>query len=222
MTDHTSLPGEAPDSEGPAADPARKVKPPGGPIPDPGEAPASKYALGAGFTLDAAETTFQPVVLGKPKTFARADLSMAIRGVVVNAKTGKQIGDDLYFVTPDAVRASALEGITEGHEAVLVPHVDRDGTPILSVTRMRTRDGVELESYGSAMKLFRRMAETWAKGTWDAGGYRIDEPGRPDRLGDPQWPAALRSIDDWIESAFKGKIVADPDHDVLRRLRGEI
>ena len=106
MTDHTSLPGEAPDSEGPATKPAREVKPPGGPIPDPGEAPASKYALGAGFTLDAAETTFQPVVLGKPKTFARADVSMAIRGVVVNAKTGKQIGDDLYFVTCDAVRAA--------------------------------------------------------------------------------------------------------------------
>jgi hypothetical protein len=120
------------------------------------------------------------------------------------------------------VRAGALEGVTEGYEAVLVPHVDRDGTPILSVTRMRTRDGVELESYGSAMRLFKRMAETWAKGTWVAGGYRIDEPARPDSLGDPQWPSALRSIDDWIESAFKGKIVAEPDHDVLRRLRGEI
>src|SRR3712207_9055346 len=83
---------------------------------------------------------------------------------------------------------------------------------------MRTRDGVELESYGSAMKLFQRMAKTWAKGTWVAGGYRIDEPGRPDRLGDPQWPAALRSIDDWIESALKGKIIAEPDHDVLRQI----
>ena len=68
MTDHTSLTGEAPDSEGPAAEPAREAKPPGEPIPDLGEAPASKYALGAGFTLDAAVTTFQPVVLGKPKT----------------------------------------------------------------------------------------------------------------------------------------------------------
>ncbi len=66
------------------------------------------------------------------------------------------------------------------------------------------------------------MAGTWAKGTWVAGGYQVDKPGRPDRLGEPQRPAALRSIDDWIESAFKGKIVADPDHDVLRRLRGEI
>ncbi len=41
-------------------------------------------------------------------------------------------------------------------------------------------------------------------------------------LGDPRWPEALPSIDDWVESAFRGKIIADPGHDVLRRLRGEI
>jgi hypothetical protein len=153
-----------------------KSGPAGGPIPDPGEAPASRYALAAGFTLDAAVTTFQPVVLDKPKTFARADLSMAIRGVVVNAQKANQVGKDLYFVTPEAARAGALEGVSEGYEALLLPHVDRDGTPYLSVTRMRTRDGVELESYGSAVKVFRRMAETWAKGEWVAGGYRIIEP----------------------------------------------
>ena len=203
--------------------PARKANSaPGEPIRDPGDMPASRYALGPGFTLDAAVTTFQPVVLGKPKTFARADLSRAIPGVVVDATKAKQIGKDLWLVTPDAVQAGALEGVTEGYEAVLVPHVDRDGTPFLSVTRMRTRDGVELESYISATKLFRRKDQTWTKGTWVAGGYRSDDPPRPEMLGDPHWPEALPSIDDWVESAFKEKIIADPGHDVLRRLRGEI
>jgi hypothetical protein len=41
-----------------------------------------------------------------------------------------------------------------------------------------------------------------------------------DALGEPRWTA--RSLDELLALAFKDHIIGDPDHPVLRALRGEV
>ena len=51
------------------------------------------------------------------------------------------------------------------------------------------------------------------------GAYRIDVA--MGAFPDPVWPSGL-TFQDLLKIAFKGKMIEDLDHPVLRRLRGEI
>jgi hypothetical protein len=50
-----------------------------------------------------------------------------------------------------------------------------------------------------------------------AGMYDVHEATAD--LPEPEWPAA--PFQELIKLAFKDKLIADPDHPVLRQLRGE-
>jgi hypothetical protein len=64
--------------------------------------------------------------------------------------------------------------------------------------------------------------KTWAKVTPNMGNkcYEYSEPVA--KLSEPEWPPDLTSIRDVLKLAFKGLVIDSPDHEILKRLRGEI
>jgi hypothetical protein len=86
---------------------------------------------------------------------------------------------------------------------------------------------VVLPSYEEAMKVLEGyddkpgLKDEWGRIVWQSSGYILDNPPRPERLGEPKWPSNLKTFDDWLEAACPGKIIRDFDHKVLARLRGE-
>jgi hypothetical protein len=193
------------------------------PIPDPDvEGSGSKYAARGTFGLGAAVRAYTPVTLGKSKTFMRANLTLAAEVTLVDAAKSNSTGKDLYLLLPEALDLGATDGIATCYNALVVPIVDRDGQAFLWDIRRATRDGVQLGSYDSATDILPALVEKWGRVQWTGDGYSRDEPYNPAVLGDPKWPANLRTFDDWVEAAFRGKIIAAPDHKVLQHLRGEI
>jgi hypothetical protein len=194
-----------------------------GPIPDPDvEGTGSKYAVRGTFGSGAAIRTHTPVVLGKSKTFMRVNLALAAEVVLVDAAKANATGKDLYILLPQALDQAATDGIATCYTALLVPAVDRDGQAYIWDIRTMTRDGVMLASYESAIGILPGLVDEWGRIQWTGSGYTVDRPYNPATLGEPKWPANLRTFDDWVEAAFRGRIISARDHQVLQHLRGEI
>jgi hypothetical protein len=205
------------------ATPTEPNKGNGAAIPDPAVAgTGSKYASRGTFGIGPAVRIYTPVTLGKSRTFMRANLKLALEATVVDAAKANATGKDLYLVLPDALDSGALDGIATCYEALMVPLVDRDGLAFLWDIRRATRDGVQLGSYDSAMSVLPTMESEWIRLQWLGGGYSMDRPYNAAVLGEPRWPPNLHTFDDWAEAAFRGKIIADPDHKVLQYLRAAI
>jgi hypothetical protein len=198
-------------------------KPNGGMISDPDLAGnGSKYASRGSFGLGAAVRAFTPVTLGKSRTFMRANINLAGEVVLVDAAKANATTKDLFIVLPEALDRGALDGIATGYNALVVPIVDRDAQAFLWDIRTTTRDGAQLSSYESVVSILPALEEEWGRVQWLGNGYSLDKPYNAAVLGEPRWPANLRTFDDWIEAAFRGKVIASPDHKALQHLRGEI
>jgi hypothetical protein len=188
----------------------------------------SKYATRAAFGIGAAVRAFTPVKLGKSRTYMRANVGLAAEVTVIDAAKADAMNKDLYVVMPEAVEAGALDGTTTGYDALMVPLVDRDAIAFLWEIRRLNRDGVTLPSYDEAMRVLEGTEEkpglryAWGRIVFQGKGYILDNAPKPEIFGEPKWPSNLKTLDDWVEAAFPGKIIRDPDHKVLLRLRGWI
>jgi hypothetical protein len=182
----------------------------------------SKYAARGTFGLGPAVRVYTPVTIGKSKTFMRADLKLAKEVVVVDASKANATSKDLYLILPEALDAGGLDGIATAYNALIVPMVDRDGLAFVWDIRRATRDGVQLQSYDSATAILPDMVNEWGRVQWLGSGYSLDKPYNPAALGEPKWPSNLRTFDDWVEAAFRGKIISTADHKTLQYLRAEI
>jgi hypothetical protein len=152
----------------------------------------------------------------------RANLKIACEAIVVDATKASATGKDLYLVMPVVAAAGGVDALKEAYNALLVPLIDRDGQAFLWSMRTHNSEGLQLKSYDSALLVLPRMVDTWGVPVWQGGGYSLDHARNQEALGEPKWPANLVTIDDWIEAAFSGKIIKDPDHKILAYLRGEI
>lgn len=99
--------------------------------------------------------------------------------------------------------------------------IDRRNVLTLWPVRLPDENGRLDDWNRSAHEAAELAAEKWVRLSSDMslGAYRIDVA-----LGafpDPDWPSEI-SFRDLLEIAFKGKMIEDLDHPVLRRLRGEI
>jgi hypothetical protein len=195
-------------------------------IPMPATNSTSKYATRSGFGVGTAVRAFTPVLLGKSRTYMVANCDIAQEVTLVDAAKGGAMGKDLYAVTPEAVDAGALIGITTEYDALMVPLVDRDEIAYLWEIRRLNRDGIQLPSYDAAMRVLEGTEEkpglryTWGRIVFQNRNFALDNAPKPDFFGEPKWPAKLKTFDDWVEAAFPGKIIRDPEHKILRRLRG--
>jgi hypothetical protein len=182
----------------------------------------SKYASRGSFGIGPAVRAFTPVTLGKSKTFMRANINLAREVVLVDAAKASSTSKDLYIVLPEALDLGALDGIATGYNALVVPIVDRDAQAFLWDIRTTTRDGAQLTSYESAVSVLPSLVDDWGRVQWLGNGYSLDKPYNAAVLGEPRWPTNLRTFDDWVEAAFRGKIIAAAGHKALQHLRGEI
>jgi hypothetical protein len=191
-------------------------------IRDPGDQPASKYATGPSFAAEAAVARFTPVTLNKPKGFCRSFPKLATMVTVVDLARANETGKRLHLITPEAIAEGACDNLPEAFAVLAVPLIDRDGIAYLWPIRQLNREGVQLESFDKAMVAVDATAQGWHKFFWQAGGYVVKPPLRPERFDpEPAVPGNLRTIDDWIEAAFVGRIIGSANARELARLIGE-
>jgi hypothetical protein len=115
----------------------------------------------------------------------------------------------LWLAMPDEISPHLLVWAVTRQQAYMVwplrlPHTDR---------------GQDLWAL-SALEAAQLARKRWVsvRPNMNAGMYDVYEAS--DDLDEPQWPEL--SFDDVIKLAFKDRYISDPDHPVLRRLRGEV
>jgi hypothetical protein len=122
-----------------------------------------------------------------------------------------------YFIAPSAW--SLLAGYLK--PVLLVTTISRQGTVFLWPVPLPSDEagGRGIRAWGESQ----RAAADKARSTWirmkadmSLGAYRINAA--EGELSDPIWPA--RSFSELLTIAFKGRIVSDANHPILRKLRG--
>jgi hypothetical protein len=124
---------------------------------------------------------------------------------------------ETYFVAP--VAWSLLAGHLK--PVFLTTTISRQGTVFLWPVPMPKDDTGDrkIRAWGESQRAAAAMARsTWIrmKADMSLGAYRINAA--EGELADPIWPT--RSFNDLLKIAFKGRIVPDGNHPLLRKIRG--
>ena len=125
---------------------------------------------------------------------------------------------EVYFVSPELWPALAGESTFSPRQ--LVRAVSRDGTPFLWPIRLPGPDG-KLDSWSQSTTEAAILAQTsWVRvaANMALGAYDLFEATGID--AEPNWPR--ESMSELLRVAFRGKLIEEMDHPVLRRLRGEV
>ena len=102
---------------------------------------------------------------------------------------------------------------------VLFTTINRQGVITIWPVRLPDENG-RLDNWSSSALEAAKLAEDkWVKivANMSLGAYEVYEA--TGNIPDPEWPD--KSFIDILEVAFKGLYITEPDHPVLRRLRGE-
>ncbi len=76
----------------------------------------------------------------------------------------------------------------------------------------------KLDPWNTAARQAMQLARNrWVRISAGKGGYNVYTTSA--QLPEPEWPD--QSFEDLLRIAFRGRLITDPDHTVLRRLRGE-
>ena len=103
---------------------------------------------------------------------------------------------------------------------VLVWSVNRQGVPFLWPIRLPGDDG-KLDSWSqSAMDAAEAAKSSWVRITANMSLQGYEFQTATAQLAEPAWPDL--TLGKVLEIAFRGKLIDSWDHDVLRRLRGEV
>jgi hypothetical protein len=120
-----------------------------------------------------------------------------------------------YVVTPQVAAAFPAEVVRK----MLYLTVTRQGIVRLWPVRMPGDDG-RLDPWNmAAHDAAERAKSQWVRISANMGLGAYDVHVAKADYGDPEWPT--ESFDEILKVAFKGRVISDPDHIVLRRLRGE-
>jgi hypothetical protein len=155
------------------------------------------------------------VAVGKPRKdwFIRVHPFADYRGdyLVVELDRG-----ETYLVTPDF----ALELGSLAVAKTLYTAITRQGTPFLWAVKLPGPDS-NLDSWNESAREAASLAiEKWVSVRANQGDGRYDVFEALGTLSEPDW-AALPPFRELLKIAFKGRLINESDHPVLRRLRGE-
>ncbi len=97
--------------------------------------------------------------------------------------------------------------------------VNRQGVVFLWPIRLPGEDGRQMEWHRSLFQAAEMATKGWVKvqANMSLGAYEVFEA--TGNLPEPEWPN--KTLEELLEIAFKDRFIANPDHPVLRRLRGE-
>ncbi len=122
-----------------------------------------------------------------------------------------------YILPEDLLEHAFLELV----EAVtLVLGVTEQGTPFLWPLK-ESRSGLGVKWANSRWEMVHLASGQWIRIEADrsTSGYNYYYAQGAD-FGDPKWPAG--TMEELVERAFSGRIIADRDHELLKRFRGEL
>jgi hypothetical protein len=130
----------------------------------------------------------------------------------------EEIGADTYFVMP-----AARPFITEHLRPVLlVTCVNRQNIPFLwpiAVPAPDSNSGRQNRWGASALEAMEIAKRSWTKLTAGPGFYRVFRAEKSD-LPEPVWPD--KSFVELLGVAFRETLIADQEHPIVRRLRGQV
>lgn len=120
-----------------------------------------------------------------------------------------------YLVTPSL--ASEVGG--EATPKVLLTTMNRQGVCFLWPVKLPGEDGRHDEWNASALEAAKIAESKWTRvaANMSLGAYDVSEAVA--NLPEPEWPDV--TFQELIRIGFKGRLVDNSDHPVLRRLRGE-
>jgi hypothetical protein len=123
---------------------------------------------------------------------------------------------ETYLVDPRLCEALASE-ITP---KLLVTTINRAGVVFLWPIRNVGKEGRQDEWSRTARIAAGEAKDHWVRMTanMSLGAYEIYKAG--DKLPEPEWPES--DFTELLQTAFQGKVIDTLDHDIVRKLRGEI
>ena len=129
----------------------------------------------------------------------------------------KEDDDESYWVAPDLWPVVADEP-TFGRRRVVLA-VTRQGAPFLWGLRLPGTDGKVLPWVEVPLEAATAAEQRWTKLYWDQSQKRHRVKVSDHIEDEPVWPEL--TLPELLRLAFKDRVIAAPDHPVLRRLRGE-
>ena len=139
------------------------------------------------------------------------DPRMALEAAILEFKQDRQS----FIVAPEL--APYLPG--EAVAKFLLPTITNHGTLFLWPIRLPDEQGRLDEWNTVAHEAAERAKSKWVRLMANMGAGTYDVLEAAGQFPDPVWPEA--SLQQLLEIAFKGRIIEDQDHPVLRKLRGE-
>ncbi len=127
--------------------------------------------------------------------------------------------NEVYFLHPDVFSYAD----TDVQHVCLWSAVTRAGAPFLWMLKLPDESGRENSWHQTAKRAAVEAQTQWLKvvANMSAGNYELHIA--TGDLGEPQWPDADEyPFNKWLEIAFKERMIDQPDHPVLQKLRGEI
>jgi hypothetical protein len=123
---------------------------------------------------------------------------------------------ETYLVLPDIARDIPGEYIT----VTMYACINRQGVVFLWPVRLPGADGRQLDWHRSAAEAAEMAMQRWVrvKANMSLGAYEVYEAAAT--IPDPVWPTDLTFMQ-MLTIAFKGRLVDNLGHPVLKRLRGE-
>jgi hypothetical protein len=120
-----------------------------------------------------------------------------------------------YLVMPHVVPLLSTEVVYK----TLFTAINRQGIVFLWPVRLPSVDDKPNQWWLSAREAAERAVNTWVrmKANMSLGAYEITVA--EGEMADPAW-GRLESFADLLRIAFKGRLISDTDHAVIRRLRG--
>jgi hypothetical protein len=144
----------------------------------------------------------------------RAEESFRIQTCVIELKEDRET----YLVARPLWPELATEATFR--TKLLATSVSRQGVLFLWEVNLPRSDGRVDEWSRTALEAINRATKRWVRvaANMGLGGYELYEATGP--LPDPEWPAI--PFPELLRVAFKDRYIADLNHPVLRRLRGEV
>ena len=125
-------------------------------------------------------------------------------------------GDETYWVSPKV--RDALFGEPCLKAVRLILSVDRQGVPFLWKIGMPDPNGRSQPWVDSMMDAANCAKSSWVRVAWSSS-TRAYESTVAEITTEPKWPS--ESLTDLLKIAFRGRVVSNLDHPVIRTLRGQ-
>jgi hypothetical protein len=152
-----------------------------------------------------------PVRKPRPQDFVRTHPQQFMSAALVELKDDREI----YLVIGSMVEELA----GEYHPAILFLAITRQGGVFLWPVKVPGESGKQSDWHRSALKAAHHAKTKWVRVRADMsqGMYEVFEA-TATNIPEPDWPD--KSLEDLLRIAFKDRLIADPDHIVVKKLRG--